>query len=53
MFKYIESWYNRKRIHSAIDYMTPQRKEDEELKKGHNLLTFFVQSIDIDPVSLL
>ena len=29
----IESWYNRKRIHSAIDYMTPQQKEDEELKK--------------------
>jgi len=21
---YIESWYNRKRIHSAINYMTPQ-----------------------------
>ena len=33
IFEYIESWYNRKRIHSAIDYMTPQRKEDEELKK--------------------
>ncbi|WP_415917487.1 IS3 family transposase [Xylanivirga thermophila] len=23
IFKYIESWYNRKRIHSAINYMTP------------------------------
>lgn len=33
IFEYIESWYNRKRIHSAIDYMTPQQKEDEELKK--------------------
>lgn len=33
VFEYIESWYNRKRIHSAIDYMTPQQKEDEELKK--------------------
>lgn len=34
IFEYIESWYNRKRIHSAIDYMTPQQKEDEELKKA-------------------
>ena len=24
IFEYIESWYNRKRIHSSIDYMTPQ-----------------------------
>ena len=33
IFEYIESWYNRKRIHSAIDYLTPQQKEDEERKK--------------------
>ena len=33
IFEYTEGWYNRKRIHSAIDYMTPQQKEDEELKK--------------------
>ena len=31
IFEYIEGWYNRKRIHSAIGYMTPQQKEDEEL----------------------
>ena len=24
LFEYIESWYNRKRIHSAINYLTPQ-----------------------------
>ena len=24
IFEYIEGWYNRKRIHSAIDYLTPQ-----------------------------
>jgi len=24
IFEYIEGWYNRKRIHSAISYMTPQ-----------------------------
>lgn len=28
MFEYIESWYNRKRIHSSIDYISPQRCED-------------------------
>lgn len=31
IFEYIESWYNRKRIHGAIDYMTPQQKEDAVL----------------------
>lgn len=24
VFEYIESWYNRKRIHGAINYLTPQ-----------------------------
>lgn len=33
IFEYIESWYNRKRIHSAIEYMIPQQKEDMEKKK--------------------
>lgn len=33
IFEYIESWYNRKRIHGAIDYLTPQQKEDEILNK--------------------
>jgi len=31
IFEYIESWYNRIRIHGSIDYMTPQQKEDEAL----------------------
>jgi len=34
IFKYIEGWYNRKRVHSATSYMTPQQKKDEELKKA-------------------
>ena len=34
IFEYIESWYNRKRIHSAIEYMTPQQKEDAEREKA-------------------
>ena len=34
IFEYIEGWYNRKRIHSSIGYLTPQQKEDEELKKA-------------------
>ncbi len=28
LFQFIESWYNRKRIHGAINYMTPQQLED-------------------------
>lgn len=31
IFEYIEFWYNRKRIHSAIEYMTPQQKEDMDI----------------------
>ena len=27
IFKYIEGWYNRKRLHSAINYMTPEECE--------------------------
>lgn len=34
IFEYIESWHNRKGIHSAINYMTPQQKEDMELGKA-------------------
>ena len=34
IFEYIEGWYNRKRIQSAIGYITPQQKEDEEIKKA-------------------
>lgn len=28
IFEYIEAWYNRKRIHSSIGYITPQKCED-------------------------
>lgn len=31
LFEYIESFYNRKRRHSALDYKTPQQFEDEAL----------------------
>ena len=34
IFEYIEGWYNRKRIHSSIGYLTPHQKEDEKLKKA-------------------
>ena len=32
IFEYIESWYNRKRIHSALGYKTPQQVEDEAIR---------------------
>ena len=35
LFKYIEGWYNRERIHGSIGYITPQAKED--LAKASNL----------------
>lgn len=31
LFEYIESFYNRKRCHSALGYKTPQQVEDEAL----------------------
>lgn len=32
LFEYIESWYNRQRIHSALGYKTPQQVEDEAIE---------------------
>lgn len=32
LFEYIESWYNRQRIHSALGYKTPQQMEDEAIQ---------------------
>ena len=32
LFEYIESWYNRQRIHSALGYKTPQQVEDEAIQ---------------------
>ncbi|TDT63336.1 transposase [Fonticella tunisiensis] len=34
MFEYIESWYNRKRIHSSIGYITPRQCEDRARKSS-------------------
>lgn len=33
LFEYIESWYNRKRIHGSIGFLTPQQKEDQAKNK--------------------
>lgn len=27
IFRYIEDWYNRKRLHSSINYMKPEQCE--------------------------
>lgn len=32
LFEYIESWYNRQRIHSALGYKTPQQMENEAIQ---------------------
>ena len=32
LFKYMEGWYNRKRIHGNINYRTPQEMENYALK---------------------
>ena len=32
LFEYIECWYNRQRIHSALGYKTPQQVEDEAIQ---------------------
>ncbi|WP_242976284.1 IS3 family transposase [Clostridium thermopalmarium] len=34
IFEYIESWYNRKRIHGSIGYITPQQCEDMARKSA-------------------
>lgn len=34
IFEYIESWYNRERIHSGIGYITPQQCEDRAIKSA-------------------
>ena len=31
IFEFIESWYNLKRIHSSIGYLTPEQKYQEYL----------------------
>lgn len=31
IFEFIEVWYNRQRIHSSIDYMTPEQYEAKQL----------------------
>lgn len=31
IFEYIEVWYNRERIHSSLDYMTPEEYENKYL----------------------
>lgn len=34
IFEYIESWHNRKRIHSSIGYITSQQCEDSVIKSA-------------------
>ena len=39
IFEFIEGWYNRRRIHSAINYRTPEEIEKQAVwKKNERLL---------------
>ena len=31
IFEFIEVWYNRQRLHSSLDYMTPEQYESKKL----------------------
>lgn len=33
LFRFIEGWYNRRRIHSSINYLTPDECERQARKK--------------------
>ncbi len=37
VFHYIENWYNRKRLHSALGYKTPVQREYELKFKYKNV----------------
>jgi putative transposase len=34
LFEYIETYYNNKRLHSALGYLAPRQFEAEHFKKG-------------------
>src|SRR5258705_10678464 len=42
LFEYIETYYNNKRLHSALGYQTPRQFEAEHFKKGSN---FFEENV--------
>lgn len=44
ILEYIEGWYNRKRIHSAIGYMTPQQIQQIS-KEYQQIPLFFLISV--------
>lgn len=33
IFEFIESWYNRRKIHSAINYRTPEEIENKQYER--------------------
>jgi len=42
LFEYIETYYNNKRLHSALGYLAPRQFEAEHFKKGSN---FFEENV--------
>lgn len=45
LFEFIEGWYNRKKIHSAIGYQIPYDIKNVSIK----IPRFCVQKLDINP----
>ena len=45
IFEFIESWYNNTRIHSSLDYKTPNQKYDEYILSKYFLHIFCISSI--------
>lgn len=41
IFEFIEVWYNRNRIHSSIDYLTPEKYEFKSLAAAYFRVHFF------------
>ena len=45
IFEYIEAWYKRKRIHSSIGYLMPQKCEDLAREIAYLAISLNIQKL--------